>query len=84
MIRTSNSHPIRIAELTCGTGMLGLTFCPGKVGGSAFGDSWKRDLQLDLSVIGLWRPDLVVTLMEAHELAHLGVPDLGAAVRQRA
>jgi ADP-ribosylglycohydrolase/protein-tyrosine phosphatase len=57
-----------------------MTFCPGKRGPSVFGAPWARDLRLDMEIIADWRPDLVVTLMEKHELRDLEVPHLGEEV----
>lgn len=60
-----------------------MTLCPGKqVGCSNTGDPWERDLSLDMSVITGWRATTLVTLMEEHELAALGVPELGEAAEQ--
>jgi len=38
---------------------------------------WERDLERDLKAIVEWGANAVVTLMEAHEIIQLGVPDLG-------
>jgi ADP-ribosyl-[dinitrogen reductase] hydrolase len=83
MARTSVSHPLQIAEVACGAGFIGLTFCPGKKGPSAYGTMWDRDLEQDLDRVQDWRADVVVTLMETHELDLLGVSDLGRAVLAR-
>ncbi len=48
-----------------------------------FGAPWARDLSLDLDAIQSWGASAVVTLVEAHELVSLGVPDLGDRVRER-
>ncbi|MEY8876992.1 MAG: hypothetical protein AB9M60_10820, partial [Leptothrix sp. (in: b-proteobacteria)] len=81
--RTSLSHPLRIDEIAAGDagGRIGLSLCPGKQGQSVLGPRWARDLALDLDVIQRWRPAAVVTLIEDHEFAELGVPQLGASVR---
>ena len=81
--RTSLSHPLQIAALPLEPGAIGVTFCPGKQGDSVFGAPWARDLSLDLDVIQSWGASAVVTLVEAHELVSLGVPDLGDRVRDR-
>jgi ADP-ribosyl-[dinitrogen reductase] hydrolase len=83
--RTSQTHPLRIDEVHTGPGggRIGITFCPGKKGNSTAGPSWNRDLGTDLDVIARWRPDAVVTLIEAHEFLMLGVEDLGEQVRRR-
>lgn len=85
LARTSESHPLRIAELPCGPtcGVLGVTFCPGKQGDSVFGAPWQRSLSLDLDVIQAWGARIVVTLIEAHEMAMLSVTDIGERTRER-
>ena len=80
MARTSKTHPLRLDEIDCGGGLLGLTVCPGKQGASLFGDPWMRDLDADLDIIARWGADAVLTLVEAHELMLLDVADLGARV----
>ena len=84
-VRTSRSHPLRIDEVIAGEcgGLIGITFCPGKCGPSLYDFRWERDLAADLDVIVAWGARAVVTLIEAHEFALLGVPDLGARVRAR-
>lgn len=83
--RTSLTHPLRIDEVQAGSasGLIGITFCPGKCAGSLYGSAWKRDLAADLDLIVLWRPAAVVTLVEDHELELLGVRDLGVQVQAR-
>lgn len=79
--RTSITDPIRIAELPVDSGILGLTFCPGKQGRSVFGAPWKRDLKTDIQAIRDWGAAEVITLIEDHEFEMLSVPDLGDAVQ---
>lgn len=76
-VRTSDTHPLRINTLTIpgGAGKVGLTFCPGKKGDAIYGGAWNRDLEKDLAVIRAWGADAVVTLLEEHEFALLGVPE---------
>jgi protein-tyrosine phosphatase len=83
--RTSLSHPLRIDELPAGPGdgRIGICLCPGKRASSQTGPRWERDLQLDLETLRRWRADAVLTLIEDHEFAALGVPELGAGVRSR-
>lgn len=85
MIRTSASHPLRINEIQIGNrgGLLGITFCPGKQGYASAGFRWERSLEADLDVIARWQPVAMLTLIEDHEFAMLGVPHLGREVRQR-
>lgn len=79
--RTSESHPLIIAEVRAGVGLgrVGLTFCPGKKQPGAMTGAWDRDLDIDLAAIARWRAVLVVTLVEDHELASLQVTGIGAA-----
>jgi ADP-ribosyl-[dinitrogen reductase] hydrolase len=81
--RTSQSHPLQIAEVPLGLGMgkVGLTFCPGKKQQGAFTGHWDRDLKLDLEAIASWDAAALVTLIEEHEFAMLGVDGLGEAAR---
>ena len=83
--RTSAAHPLQIASINPGewSGKLGVTICPGKQGDSVFGAPWGRDLKQDLDVIRDWGAAMIITLVEAHELKMLGVPDLGPQVRER-
>ena len=80
--RTSQTHPLRIAPLDiAGGGRIGMTFCPGKTDPSALSGPWARDLESDLAAIQVWGASALVTLMEQHELVHLGVGSLGEQVR---
>ena len=82
--RTSVSHPLWIDTLSVPgtTGEIGMTICPGKKGASLYGRPWDRDLGIDLEAVRAWRPDVVVTLMEEGEFAHLGVRDVGREVER--
>lgn len=81
-VRTSDSHPIRIATLEIARGgRLGLTFCPGKQDRLAASGAWARDLERDLGAIRDWGARIFVTLMEQHELERFGVDALGGRVR---
>lgn len=83
--RTSETHPLQIASLPIrdGYGRIGITLCPGKQQAHASTGAWSRDLGLDLDAIAAWNTAAVVTLVEAHELERLKVPELGAAVQDR-
>lgn len=83
MIRTSQSHPLRIADITPapGFGRIGLTFCPGKQQADAMTGNWKRDLVTDVRAIAAWNAAAVVTLLEPHEFDLLDVAQLGEAIR---
>jgi protein-tyrosine phosphatase len=79
--RTSQTDPLRIAEIAVGTGIIGVTLCPGKRGESMFGSVWARDLEADIAAIAAWGASAVVTLIEEHEFELLQVEALPAAVR---
>lgn len=79
-LRTSYTDPIRFDELPVASGILGLTFCPGKHGSSLTGRGWARDLELDLAATRAWGASELVTLMEAEEFALLNVADLPSRV----
>lgn len=83
--RTSQTHPLQIAEVTMGAayGRIGITFCPGKQDMFAVTGVWKRDLDCDLDVVSAWGAKLVLTLMEPEELKLFKVPELGTAIRRR-
>ncbi len=85
MVRTSQTHPLQIAEVraTACHGRIGITFCPGKHDRAAATGAWARDLAADLDVIAGWGARLVLTLVEPAELATLKVPQLGEEVRAR-
>jgi len=77
MIKTSTSHPLRIDELSLPgtTGLLGLTFCPGKRQPRAASGAWERELGADLRAIAAWGAVAIVNLVEEHEMRELGVED---------
>lgn len=85
MIRTSQTHPLQIAALDPGEGYgrIGVTFCPGKRQADALTGAWQRDLATDIAAIDEWGAALVVTLVEPHELAMLGVHELGEELARR-
>ncbi len=85
--RTSDSDPIRIDWLPgdqTAPGRVGLTFAPGKKRDAIFvGDViWKRDLDTDLGAFVEARVNVLVTLLEAHELVSLRIPTLFDNVRR--
>ena len=84
-MRTSLTHPIKIAELSAGPsfGVIGITFCPGKHDPHAMSGPWDRDLSLDLDAIRDWGAAAVVTLVEPGELRLLRVDQLGEEVIRR-
>ena len=84
-MRTSISHPLRIAVVTAGSefGRIGITFCPGKYDPHGMSGAWDRDLVLDLDAISDWGAAVVVTLLEPKELMLLRVEGLGQEVSRR-
>ena len=83
--KTSQSHPLQIASVrpAPGQGLVGLSFCPGKIQNSSFSGLWHRDLGTDLDAIATWGAAAVVTLVEQHELESLQVPAMRREVRAR-
>lgn len=61
-------------------GVLGLTFCPGKIQRGALTGDWERDLALDLQAIKDWGATATLNLLEDHELHELRLSDLGHMV----
>lgn len=78
MIRTSDSHPLRIdpVEVPGSTGLIGLTFCPGKKQKVAMTGAWDRDLEKDLATIRAWGSSVLISLIEAYEFIELEVTEL--------
>ena len=67
-VATSESSPLRIAEVDArGGGLIGMTLCPGKAG-PGNRHPWKRELEKDLDVLDAWGTRCLITLMELHEL----------------
>lgn len=85
MIRTSDTHPLRIAELRLGEkrGRIGITFAPGKWQPDAMTGAWKRALCADLDRIAEWNAATVVTLIDREEIDTLRIEGLGVGVRER-
>ncbi|MBE1162999.1 hypothetical protein [Dyella acidiphila] len=77
-VRTSASHPLRIATLPVGEngGAVGVTFAPGKRQASAMTGIWERDLDEDLNAIRRWGASDLITLIEPHEFIELHIEDL--------
>ncbi len=76
--------PLQIDELSVGErGLLGMCCCPGRLEGGVGGLARQRDIEADLGAIFLWRPDLVVSLVEIHEFSVLGVPDLPRQLKRQ-
>jgi len=78
--RTSFTDPLIIdaLEIPGCSGVIGMTFCPGKKGMGIFSGEWDRDLGTDLAAIREWGAGTLVSLIEEHEFRLLGVGDLGS------
>lgn len=85
MARTSASDPIRIADVPYpdSSGLIGVTFCPGKKQRNGMSGHWHRDLTTDLNAIAAWGASTVITLVEDSELVELGVAPLASEVLRR-
>ena len=77
------SGPLRIAEVPIpGSGSLGITHCPGRNGMGSAGGQWRRNLRDDLRDLTAWGAGAVLTLVEDHEFARLGVPEFATEIRR--
>jgi len=74
--RTSDTHPLRIAEIELDSCKIGLSLCPGKIQFGAMSGNWERDLAKDLMKIKESGYDVVVSLIEAEEFEELDVEGL--------
>lgn len=85
MTRTSDTHPLRIDAVAIpnSTGLIGLTFCPGKKQKAAMTGIWDRDLDKDLASIRVWGGSVLISLIEEHEFVELEVTELPQACAQR-
>lgn len=74
--KTSQSDPLKIDPVVIrdGSGVIGLTFCPGKKHYGQYSGAWNRDLCADLQVIQSFGAKALVTLMESEELDEVNVP----------
>lgn len=74
--------PLRIDFVALeGGGGIGMTHCPGRCTVDARGRAWARRLQDDVRDVREAGISSVLTLLDDAELARLGVPGLGAALR---
>ena len=82
--RTSDTHPIDVDWLVSEPGRIGLTIAPGKRAPSETGDPWARDLACDLDrLTGEHAARVLVCLLEAAEMAQLGIAPLLDEARRR-
>lgn len=74
--KTSQSHPLQINPVMVpgSSGIIGLTFCPGKKHIGLYAGAWNRDLRADLQAIQAFGATALVTLMESDELNRVAVP----------
>ena len=63
-----------------GGALLGMSHCPGRRGVDGGGRQWVRTLDADLQAIQTWGASAVLSLVETHEFARLGVPDFAQAI----
>ena len=76
--------PLRIDALPLpGAGTLGLCHCPGRNGTDGKGRVWRRELGADFSALEAWGATLLVSFVESHEFAKLGVPGFAPAAGTR-
>lgn len=85
MIRTSQTHPLQIAEVQFADhyGKIGITFCPGKHDLLAATGAWQRNLATDINAISTWGAKLVLTLIEHQEMQMLKVQNLEHEVQSQ-
>lgn len=78
MSRTSRTHPLRIDEVQAHgfPGVIGMTFCPGKVQRGALSGAWKRDLETDIAAVRDWGATALINLLQPEEMAVLRVWEL--------
>ena len=73
--------PLVINSVTlAGGALLGMSHCPGRHGVDSDGRQWARALDADLQTIQAWGASAVLSLVEPHEFARLGVPDFAQAI----
>ena len=73
--------PLVINSVTlAGGALLGMSHCPGRHGVDSDGRQWARALDADLQTIQAWGASTVLSLIEPHEFARLGVPDFAQAI----
>ena len=73
--------PLVINAVTLPSGaLLGMSHCPGRRGIDGTGRQWTRVLDADLQTIQAWGASAVLSLVEPHEFARLGVPDFAQAI----
>jgi protein-tyrosine phosphatase len=80
LLASACTGPLRIDALELPvSGTLGLCHCPGRNGPDGKGRQWQRDLAADLAAIEAWGATTLLSLVEPHEFAKLGVPGFAEA-----
>lgn len=73
--------PLHIDSVAFGNGaLLGMSHCPGR----QRLDAWPRDLAQDLATVQAWGASTLLSLVEFHEFARLGVPGFAEAMSHSA
>ena len=81
MSNDAPTGPLVIDAVTLPSGaLLGMSHCPGRSGVDGGGRQWARVLEDDLQAIQVWGASAVLSLVEPHEFARLGVPDFAQAI----
>jgi ADP-ribosyl-[dinitrogen reductase] hydrolase len=74
---SQHSGPLQIdVVLTPGGGAIAMVHCPGRCVAP-----WRRDLNADLAALVAWGAQSLVSLVEGHEFARLGVPQFPEVMR---
>lgn len=73
---------LRIDIVGANPGLIGMCHFPGRCGLDGRGRHWRRDAAQDLTAIRQWGAQTVVSLVEWHEFAAYGVPDLGRRIAE--
>jgi ADP-ribosylglycohydrolase/protein-tyrosine phosphatase len=86
-VHTSDTDPIRVDWIPSQhtPGKVGITIAPGKHSTSLHsGGRWERDLDKDLAALATtWNCDVLVCLLEEHDLRRLKIPNLVERARAR-
>ena len=81
MSNDAPTGPLVINAVTLPSGaLLGMSHCPGRRGLDSGGRQWARVLDADLQSIQAWGASAVLSLVEPHEFARLGLPDFAQSI----
>jgi ADP-ribosyl-[dinitrogen reductase] hydrolase len=64
-------------------GRIGMIPCPGLITRDMFGPGAPLDVESDLEAVSQWGAVALISLVEYHELADLGITDIGARAQAR-